>query len=214
VVWGGVLLGALGVLLLQWASNEYAARASASQTLWRFLRDTPLTPPGWLQAAAVISPFVAWLGLVVIQQWIDRRFGEVTSLSSTEECGRWRPRGPRWLPPVMVVVLASALTGVMIWDGQAFSHGVLALIAIGAWTLVWGRASRDQLTLLVMFAVSVPSLYVIASTDPAANFTAGNLLIFGTYLILMLALIIQGLTRFRRFLQVSAELSALRPVEE
>jgi hypothetical protein len=213
VLWGGFLLGALGLMLLQWAWHEHAVHATASQTLWRFLRDTRLTPPGWLQLAAVISPFVAWLGLVLIQQWVDGRFGAVTLADTTSECAPWRPRGPQWLPPVMVVVLACVLVGIMIWDGQAFSRGVPALMAIAAWTLVWGRASRDRLTLLVMFAVSVPSLYVIASTDPDANFTAGNLLIFATYLLLMIVLIVQGLTRFRGFLRVSAELSTLRPAE-
>ena len=214
VVWGGLLLGGLGLMVLQWAQHEYAARALASQSLWRFLRDTRLTPPGWLQVAAVVCPFIAWLGLVLIQQWIDRRFGAVTALGSSSACALWRPRGPRWLPPATVVMLACVLSGVMVWDTQAFSRGVAALLAIAAWTLVWGRASRDRLTLLVMFAVSVPSLYVIASTDPDANFTAGNLVIFATYLLLMIVLIVQGLVRFRGFLTVSAELSMLRPGEK
>src|SRR6266850_8355519 len=63
VIWGGLLLGGLGVLLLQWTRSEYAARALPAQTFWRFLRDTPLMPPGWLQAAAMASPVVGWLGL-------------------------------------------------------------------------------------------------------------------------------------------------------
>lgn len=148
VLWGGLLLGVLGVLLLQWTRHEYAASAVPSQTLWRFLRDTPLTPPGWLQIAATVSPFIGWLGL----------------------------------------------------------------LAIAAWAVVWGRRSRDQL--LVMFAVSVPSLYLMLATDPNANLAAGDLIIFGTYFFLMMWLLLQGVMRFSRFLKVRADLAAIQPVDE
>jgi hypothetical protein len=213
VVWGGVLLGLLGVLLLQWTQQQYAQRAVESQTLWRFMRDTPLPPPGWLQLAAIASPFIAWLGLVGIQAWVDRQFGTVTSEASAVSCARLR--GPRWLAPVVVIMMACALSAVVLWDAStAAIRGAAAMLAIGGWALVWGRSSRDQLTLMVMFAVSVPSLYVLAATDPYGNFAAGNLIIFGTYLLLMLSLIAQGLRRFFGFLKVRADLAALRPVEE
>jgi hypothetical protein len=212
VVWGGVLLGVLGAMLLQWTLREYAARGVDSQTLWRFTRDTPLTPPPWLQLAAIAAPFVAWFGLVAIQTWVDRRFGAVIADGSTQSCRR---SAPRWFAPMVVMMMACLLSGVLVWDAStSASRGVAALLAIGAWALVWGRSSRDQLTLLVMLAVSIPSLYVLAATDPYANFAAGNLIIFGAYLLLMTMLLLQGLRRFYAFLKVRADLIAMRPVEE
>ena len=212
VVWGGVLLGLLGVMLLQWSQHEYAQRAVESQSLWRFMRDTPLSPPAWLQLAAIASPFVAWFGLVAIQAWVDRQFGTVTTDGSSMSCAR---PGPRWFAPVVVIMMACVLSAVVLWDAStAAIGGAAAMLAIGAWALVWGRSSRDQLTLLVMFAVSVPSLYVMAATDPYGNFAAGNLVIFATYLLLMMMLVVQGLRRFRGFLRVRADLAAMRPVEE
>ena len=212
VVWGGVILGMLGLMLMQWTQHEYGQRAVESQSLWRFMRDTPLSPPAWLQIAAIASPFVAWLGLVGIQAWVDRRFGTVTTDGSSLSCAR---RGPRWLAPVVVMMMAGLLSGVVLWDAStAAIGGAGAMLAIGAWALVWGRSSRDQLTLLVMLAVSVPSLYVMAATDEYGNFAAGNLIIFGAYLLLMLMLVVQGLRRFNGFLKVRADLAAMRPIEE
>ena len=212
VTWSGLLLAALGLLTLQWTRHEYAARALPSQTFWRFLRDTPLTPPGWLQLAAVLAPFVAWMGLLAIQAWVDRQFGAVTT--EPEVCAR-PLKGPRWLAPMLVVLMACLMAGVLIYDGQLGAvRGVAGIAAIGAWALVWGRHSRDQLTLLVMFALSIPSIYVMAATDTNAKFTAGNLVIFATYLVLMLFLLLQGLIRFSGFVKVRADLAALRPVDE
>ena len=116
---------------------------------------------------------------------------------------------------MLVVMMACLLSGILVWDAStSASRGVLALLAIGAWALVWGRSSRDHLTLLVMLAVSVPSMYVLAATDPYANFAAGNLIIFAAYLLLMTMLLLQGLRRFHAFLKVRADLNSLRPVEE
>ncbi len=212
VVWGGVLLGLLGALLLQWTQHEYAQRAAQSQTLWRFMRDTPLPPPTWLQLAAIASPFVAWVGLMGIQSWVDRQFGTVTTDGSSLSCSR---RAPRWFAPIVVIMMACVLSAVVLWDASATAmRGVAAMLAIGGWALVWGRSSRDQLTMMVMLAVSVPSLYVLAATDPYGNFAAGNLIIFGAYFLLMLMLVAQGLRRFFGFLKVRSDLVAMRPVEE
>jgi hypothetical protein len=212
VIWGGVLLGALGLLLLQWTLREYAEQGAPAQTLWRFMRDSQLTPPWWLQAAAMAAPFVAWTGLVAIQAWVDRQFGAVTVAGATVNCRR---TAPRWFAPTVVAMLACLLSGVLVWDARGDAvRGVVALLAIAGWAVVWGRSSRDQLTLLVMLAVSIPSLYVLAASDPHANFTAGNLVIFAAYLLLMVMLLLQGIRRFHAFLQVRADLNALRPVEE
>ena len=212
VVWGGLVLGALGALLVQWTGTEYSARALPAQTLWRFLRDTRLDPPAWLQAAAIAAPFISWLGLLGIQAWVDRRFGAVTT---APQASRDRPRGPRWMAPFLVLMLAALLAGVTVWDaGTIATRGGVAILAIGAWALVWGRHSRDQLTMMVMLAVSVPSLYVMAATDPDANFTAGSVIVFGSYFLLMLWLLVQGIIRFAGFLKVRAELAAMRPVDE
>jgi hypothetical protein len=210
-IWGGLLLGTLGALLLQWTRTAYAARAVPAQTLWRFLRDTPLPPPGWLQLAAIALPVVAWLGLLAIQTWVDRRFGAVTTAPTS--CAR--PRGPLWMAPFVVVLLACLLSGALIVsDGTAAARGVAAMLAIAAWAFVWGRGSRDQLTLMVMLAVSVPSVYLMAATDPQANFAAGNLIIFGAYFVLMLWLLVQGIVRLSGFLKVRADLAAIQPEDE
>jgi hypothetical protein len=212
VIWGGVLLGTLGILTLQWAWQVYSTDALAGQTFWRFMRDTPMTPPGWLQLAALLAPFVGWAGLVAIQTWVDGQFGAVTA--EAEACAR-PLKGPRWMAPFMVMLMAGLLAGVLVWDGQlAAVRGVAGILAIGAWALVWGRRSRDQLTLLVMFAVSVPSIYVLAATDTNAKFTAGNLAIFATYFVLMLFLLLQGIKRFSQFVRVRADLMAMQPVDE
>jgi hypothetical protein len=211
VLWGGLLLGSLGLLTLEWTRSEYITRAADAQTFWRFLRDTPLIPPAWLQLAAIASPFIGWLGLAGIQRRIDRQFGAVTADPAALDC----PRRPRRVMPSFVVLLACLLSGVLIWDVRAAAaRAVLAILAIGAWALVWGRRSQDQLTLLVMFAVSVPSMYLLAAADPEGHFASGNLIIFGTYFVLMMWLVLQGATRFSRFLKVRADLSAMRPVDE
>ena len=88
------------------------------------------------------------------------------------------------------------------------------MLAMAAWAVVWGRRSRDQLTLLVMFALSVPPLYLMLATDPNANVAAGNLIIFGTYFFLMMWLLLQGVVRFSGFLKVRTDLAAIQPVEE
>jgi hypothetical protein len=212
VLWGGLLLGALGLLMLQWTRDAYAARAIQSQTFWRFLRDTRLIPPGWLQLAGLAVPFVGWLGLVAIQQWVDGRFGAVT----TADAGICkRPRGPWWMAPFLVVLLAALLSGLLVWDAQLGAiRAVAAIAAIAGWAFVWGRQSRDQLTLLVMLGLSVPSMYLLAATDPDGNMAAGALLIFGSYFVLMLWLLLQGVIRFSGFLKVRADLAGMQPVDE
>jgi len=211
VLWGGLLLGTLGLLMLEWTRHAYAASAVPSQTFWRFLRDTALTPPGWLQVAAITAPFIGWLGLLAIQRAVDRQFGAVTTDPASREC----PRRPRWLLPSFVVLLACLLSGALLWaDRAAAARGVLAMLAIAGWAVVWGRGSQDQLTLLVMFAVSVPSMYLMAATDPDAHFAAGNLIIFGSYFLLMMWLLLQGVIRFSGFLKVRTDLAAMQPVDE
>jgi hypothetical protein len=212
VLWGGALLALLGVLLVKWTTTAYATLAEPSQSFWRFLRSTQLTPPVWLSAAAVAAPFLAWLGLHAIQYWVDRRFGTVIAADAAVEC----PRRPRWLLPGFVALLSVLLGAILIWDsGSGFAAGGAAgILAIAAWTLVWGRASRDGLTQFVMFAVSIPSLYVLASTDADSKMAAGNLLIFASYFALMLWLVVQGATRFAAFVRVRRELATLGPVHE
>ena len=141
VLWGGLILGTLGALTLRWMRSDYLARAAVAQTFWRFLRDTQLIPPGWLQLAALVSPFLGWLGLMVIQHSVDRRSEEHTSELQSP-------------------------------------------------------------------------MYLIAATDSEGHFASGNLIIFGTYFALMMWLLLQGGTRFSRFLKVRADLSAMQPVDE
>jgi hypothetical protein len=43
---------------------------------------------------------------------------------------------------------------------------------------------------------------------------AGNLIIFATYFVLMLWLLVQGLMRFPGFLKVRADLAGIQPVDE
>jgi len=85
-------------------------------------------------------------------------------------------------------MMACVLSAVVLWDASTPAiGGAAAMLATGAWALVWGRSSRDHLTLLVSF---------------------------GTYLLLMMMLVVQGLRRFHGFLRVRADLAAMRPVEE
>jgi len=114
------------------------------------------------------------------------------------------------------VMVATLLCGIILWDAAAGSalRGLAGILAIGAWTFVWGRASRDRLTQMVMLAVSVPPLYVLASTDAESKMAAGNLVIFAAYLVLMTWLLVKGATRFSGFLKVRRDLAAIRPVEE
>jgi hypothetical protein len=119
------------------------------------------------------------------------------------------------MAPLLVVMMACLLSATLVWDAPSRAlPGVASMLLIGGWAFVWGRRSRDQLTLLVMFALSIPSLYVLASTNPNSNMAAGNLLIFAVYFFLMLFLLVQGVVRFAGFLKVRAEIDAFKPDEE
>ncbi len=212
VLWGGFLLALLGALLARWSLAQYAAYGTAGQTVWRFLRDAHLTPPPWLLVAATAAPFVAWLGLRAIQNWTDRQFGAVDTADPAADGFR----GPRTVFPAFVLLLAALLCGVLVWDGPdgLAAWGLAGLLAIAAWAFVWGRGSRDRLTLMVMFVVSVPSLYLLASADPNANLTAGNLVVFAAYGVLMISLLAYGARRFAGFVGVRRELAAIAPEDE
>jgi hypothetical protein len=211
-LWGGVLLATLAGLFLYWALGAYASEPLATSGLWRFLRTSRLVPPAWLVIAAVVTPFVAWGGLRGIQEWVDQHFGAV---EGNEPCDA-RLRGPYWMAPFLVVLMATILSAVMVWDaaGGSALRGIVGILAIGAWTIVWGRASRDQLTQMVMLAVSMPPLYLLAATDAESKMAAGSLTIFAAYLVLMAWLLVKGATRFSGFLKVRRDLAAIRPVEE
>jgi hypothetical protein len=216
VAWGGVLLAALAALFFTWAWTAYTAQPLSAVSLWRFLRTSPLTPPTWLIIAAAVTPFVAWAGLRGIQEWVDRHFGAVEgTVESHAACGALI-QGPNWMPPFLVVLMGSVLCGILVWDAAARSAapGLIGILAIAAWTIVWGRGSRDRLTQLVMMGVSIPPMYVLASTDVESKMTAGNLVIFGAYLVLMAWLLVKGSRRFFGFLEVRRDLAAIHPVEE
>jgi hypothetical protein len=212
VLWGGALLALVGVLLIKWTVTAYLTLASPSQSFWRFLRSTQLTPPLWLSLAAVAAPFLAWLGLRAIQRWVDHRFGTVIGAETAVEC----PRRPRWLLPGFVGLMSVLLGAVLVWDreGGFAVIGAAGILAIAAWTLVWARATTDALTQFVMFAVSIPSLYVLASTDAESKMAAGNLLVFAAYFALMLWLLVQGATRFAGFVRVRRELAQMGAGDE
>jgi len=212
VMWGGLLLAMLSALFAYWALAAYAHTPAATAGVWRFLRSSPLVPPGWLLIAAAVTPFVAWAGLRGIQGWVDVHFGAV---EGNEPCDA-RLRGPHWMAPFLVVLVATLLCGIILWDAAAGSafRGLAGILAIGGWTFVWGRASRDRLTQMVMLAVSVPPLYVLASTDTESKLAAGNVVIFAAYLLLMTWLLVKGATRFSGFLQVRRDLAAIQPVDE
>lgn len=212
VLWGGALLALLGALLIKWTVTAYLTLAAPSQSFWRFLRSTQLTPPAWLLICAVAAPFLAWLGLGAIQRWVDRRFGTVIGADLSAACAR----RPRWLLPGFVAMMSGLLGAVLVWDRDAgFAvGGAVGILAIAAWSVVWGRATEDALTQFVMFAISVPSLYVLASADADSKMAAGNLVIFASYFALMMWLLIQGATRFAGFIRVRRELADMGPIEE
>src|SRR4051794_33020285 len=113
-------------------------------------------------------------------------------------------------PERLTILLAGVISGVIIWDAQlAAPAGVAAIAAIAGWAVVWGRHSRDQLTLLVMFALSIPSIYLMAATDPNANMAAGNLVIFAAYFVLMMWLLVQGIVRFSGFVKVRGDIASM-----
>jgi hypothetical protein len=213
VLWGGILLATLAALFLYWALTTYASAPLATAGLWRFLRTSRLAPPAWLVIAAAVTPFVAWGGLAGIQEWVDQHFGAV---ESNEPCDAFI-RGPRWMAPFLVAMLATLLCGTVLWDAAgtgSATRGIIGILAIGAWPLVWGRGSRDRLTQLVMLAVSVPPMYLLASTDAESKMAAGSLTIFAAYLVLMAWLLVKGATRFSGFLKVRRDLAAIHPVDE
>jgi hypothetical protein len=212
VVWAGMLLALLGALLIQWTGSAYASLGTPSESFWRFLRSRELVPPGWLVAAAAATPFLAWVGLNRIQRWVDRRFGTVQS----QEPPDTYPRGPRWFFPAVVVFMACLLCGMLVWDAATgfAAWGAAGIVAIAVWAILWGRWSRDRLSQFVMFAVSIPPLYLLASTDVESRLAAGNLIIFATYMVLMFWLLIKGATRFSGFVKVRGELAAIEPVDE
>jgi len=215
VLWAGALLVMLTALFLWWTLSAYAAASASSVSLWRFLRSSPLVPPAWLVLAAAATPFAAWLGLTGIQDWVDGHFGAVESGERGVSCAG-RIRGPHWMPSVLVGIMAVVLSGLLLVDATRGGNavGIVGILAIAGWAIVWGRGSRDQLTQMVMLTLSIPPLYVIASTDAASKLAAGNLVIFGSYLVLMFWLLVQGATRFSGFLKVRRDLASIGPVEE
>jgi MFS family permease len=212
VMWGGVLLAALAALFFAWTWQVYTAQPLSAISLWRFLRTSNLTPPAWLVIAAAVTPFVAWAGMRGIQQWVDGHFGAV---ESNEPC-KALIQGPHWMAPFLVVLIGTLLCGILIWDEAVRSAavGLIGILAIAAWTAVWGRGSRDRLTQLVMLAVSIPPMYLLASTDAESRMAAGNLVIFGAYLTLMAWLLVKGGRRFFGFLAVRRDLAAIHPADE
>jgi hypothetical protein len=211
VLWGGALLGLLGGLVARWALSAYAAHAAQAlrdDGLWHFLRSSRMAPPGWLAAAGFVTPFLAWLGLAAIQRAVDRSYGAVEGMETS--------RLPQWAAAKLVACVALLFIALQAWDSAAAlaGWGTLGILAITAWTLVWGRASRDSLTQKVMLGLSIPPFFLLAATlEGNTNMASQMLVTFGVYFAVMGVMLVQGLLRFRGFRKVSRELADLQPVQ-
>ena len=209
VLWGGVLLGLLEGMLVGWMMTEYVARPDRSTGFWRFSRTAQLATPSWLGWVALATPFLAWLGLMAIQGWVDRRCGAVESREGSN-------RYPKWAAPKMVAAMACLFFVLQAWDSPSalMGFGSLGILAVAAWAFVWGRNCRDGLTQTVMLFLSIPPLFILAGTGAASRLGSANLLTFGAYSVFMLVMLIKGAVRFTGFLKVSRELAAIPPVGE
>jgi len=216
--WGGVLLMALTGLVFRWTVTAYGESPGAAprtpDAYWQFLRSAPLFPPPWLVLAAAAVPFVAWFGITIIQRWVDRRFGTVRAADDRELRAVFR--GPRWIAPAAVGGLAAAMAARVLFDAAhgASAVGIVGLLAIAGWAAVWGRRSRDRLTLWVMLTLSIPPLFIMASTDGASRMADATVGIFSTYVFVTFSLLGHGVRRFRGFLSVRRDLAAIQVMDE
>ncbi|HET8900802.1 MAG TPA: hypothetical protein VFM84_02590 [Holophagaceae bacterium] len=210
MLWGGLVYQFSAGLTLGWVLRQVTDK-DTMHTLIHSQMKTPVM----LMAAGIATPIVVWLGVCLLQGWVDKRFGAVVGQPAS------RVQYPRWLLPGFVIgcegmLLVFSFLNAFVVNRNDPAHAldpwkVGGALAIALLAVLWGRAEQDQQTRGLMMAVSIPSIFILMS-GPV------NLLeisvISGAYLALMLGLMIKGALRFAEFLKVSRELDALQPEGE
>ena len=208
---GAILLQFFIGLVLGWILRQVET-GTQSQSFWQFLAEAHLVTPISLKVAAIATPFLAWLGILLSQWWVDRRFGAVEGLPSFEA----KLVLQRVLCPLFILiyaVFAFFQTRFLFLNPTYALPGwiLVGILAIGVLALVWAYSSRDGQTLTVMFFVSAPSLFILHSAYADLQFL---LALFTLYSLLGLRLVLMGGLRFAGFLKVSRELAAIQPESE
>lgn len=210
MLWGGLVYQFAAGLALGWVLRQVENK-DLVHTLFHFQGKTPV----FLEASAVATPILVWLGVCLLQGWVDKRFGAVVGQPSSN------PHFPRWLLPGFVILCEGMLLAfsflnpfVLFRNNPAYAldpwkaGGALAIALLA---LLWGRSEQDHQTRNLMMAISLSSLFILLS-GPA------DLLMItvtsGAYLALMFGIMIKGALRFGGFLKVSRELAALQPEGE
>jgi len=210
MLWGGLVYQFAAGLALGWVLRQ-VDNEGLTRALIHFQGRTPL----FLQIAAIATPILVWLGVYLLQEWADRRFGAVEGQAHVAL------QFPRWFLPGFVICFEgllltfSVLNAYILFPGDevhaldAWKVGGPIVIALLA--LVWGRAKQDQETRTLMMLVSLPSGFLLLSGR-------ADLLVIAVtscaYLALMFVVMVKGALRFGGFLAVSRKLAAIQPEAE
>ncbi|MES2298220.1 MAG: hypothetical protein V4582_14335 [Pseudomonadota bacterium] len=198
VAWAGLLQAMLAYLALQPLVHAFGS-ADGAHSFLQFARTHNMVPPDWLKLLAIGVPLLSCLGIVVLQNWVDRQFGVVEG----KACAGIRVR---WFGAACVIFMAAVLTLLQLLD-PSVTLGLLnyaGIAGVAACAVLWGPRSRDQLTQTVLMFVSVPSLFLLASSG-----SSGYFLIFMAYCPLLAMLIGRGVRRFVGFLSVRRALQTM-----
>lgn len=210
-LWGGMVYGFFAGMVLGWVLGQvvaFATRQSFAHTLFH----SQVGMPPLLVGSAIAAPWLIWVGVLLVQRWVDQRFGKVVG----------EPRDsfqlPRWFLSGFVVLIALLNLSLSIFDHHALFQGapdyrlnawkVGGMLAIGLLALWWGRAGQDEQTRTLMMLCSIPSLFAL-NAGPADLFILS--FTSAIYLALMFAAMVKGALRFASFMKVRQELSAIQP---
>lgn len=210
MLWGGLVYQFAAGLALGWILRQVDDHGLAS-TLIHFAGRTPR----FLEITAIVTPLLVWIGVYLLQAWVDRRFGAVEGQPQTGFMFL------RWFSPGFVILFEglilvfNLLNAFVLFPGNP-AHAldlwrVCGPIIIALLALYWGRAKQDQETRTLMMLVSLPSGFLLLSGQTDLLMVAVTSC---AYLALMFALIVKGALRFVGFLKVSQELASLKPDAE
>lgn len=210
MLWGGFVYQFSAGLALGWVLRQIENK-DTMHTLTHLEARTP----AMLMASAIATPIVVWLGVWLLQGWVDKRFGAVLGEPSS------RLQFPRWFYPGFVILFEGVLLALSVFNAHVLFLGnpayamegwkVGGALSIALLAVLWGRSGQDQQTRSLMMLVSVPSLFILQS-GPVDLLVI--VVIYGSYLALMFGIMIKGALRFGEFLKVSRELAAIQPEAE